>query len=248
MIGLGQGIVSSAALGRREIGPQKVLLDAKIDASLITSDFPLLTGSLHEWKDQIPGQPSTIQTIAIAKPTVGTAFGEQGVSIDGTNQYMVIPFTHDWDNEEFTIIAVASKLTSSGVRGLIGNRFGAGASNWWTMGMTGFPKTVIERNGGVITLDFGFDMRGLDLQILEFNHRPGVNERIFRNGSLSDTESHTLNLGGLTNELRIGAWFLDANPNKWTGFIHQIEVWTNTWTPEFRATRIAELATKWQTV
>ena len=80
----------------REIGPDfgnQVILDASINNSLITDDFPLLTGNLHDWVDQNPSQGNTVQTLMASQPTVATtAFGKQGVLFDSSNDFMKVPF------------------------------------------------------------------------------------------------------------------------------------------------------------
>lgn len=218
----------------------KCLLDAKVTNSIFTTGG----GGIFRWKDQTINENDATQSIVASQPTVGTSFSQPGIKIDNTDDFMVIPFTLDWTNQPFTIIAVGTKLSTTGFRGLISNRFGAGAADWWTLGQNSPSTMVVERTGGNLGLNYAFNAQGQSPQIYEFSHDPTGNSLLHRNGTLIDTALSNINIGGLTNELRIGRWFTATQG--WDGFIMEIQVRTELFDAAKRASVTAGLAAKWQ--
>lgn len=219
----------------------KVLLDAQV-----TDSIKLSLGKIFEWEDQTINGNNSTQVIVSSQPTLGTSFGKPGVKIDSTDDYMVIPFTFDWTNDPFTILVVGTKLNLTGFRGLIGNRFGGGSTKWWTLGQHGGPFMTVERTVPTLPrIDFGIDATNQPPQIYEFRHDPNIAslDSTFLNGTFSASNS-VGNIGGLTNELRIGRWV--SATQGWDGFAMEIQVRTELFDAAKRASVTAALSAKWQ--
>lgn len=245
MLGLGQSIVSSAANAMRQSPFElQVLLDAKVDASLITTDFPLLTGDLITWEDQ-KNNFDAAQSVSASRLTVGTVFGEQGAQVDVVDDFMTIPFFYDWTNLPFTILVVATRLASTGFKGIITNRNPNGSGSWFTMAQQDTSNMRVERTGGNTALNFNFDAKSQPPQIYEYNHNPTAGrDQVYRNGILESDVATLSNIGDITKILRIGTHTF--NIRSWDGFLHQVEIWTGLFSPAFRASRNTELNLKWQ--
>ncbi len=126
-----QTILSPGGLNPAGITNQELNLDAMVDDSI-----KLVLGKVQIWEDVGGTKQDATQFIVNSQPTKGTSFGKPGVLIDTTDDYMILPFKYDWNNLPFTVIFTGTKLAQTGVRGAVGNRFGAGAARWWALGQT----------------------------------------------------------------------------------------------------------------
>ncbi|MBI4029299.1 MAG: hypothetical protein HY376_02955 [Candidatus Blackburnbacteria bacterium] len=142
------------------------------------------------------------------------ALNGSALSFDGNNDYVDYgTFNLDWDSINFTVLAWVKQVNYNTYSGIFGNRFGAGADNWWTFGIN---------DGGGLQIEFGnatsqFNVitdtfpkgKGWEHYVMR---KTGRTAEIFRNGILngSGTIPAGRNIGGTTNDLRSGIW-LSAN-------------------------------------
>jgi len=219
-----------------DISNLEINLDASESGSILTP-----TGNVSAWLDIEKGNNAT-QVLLASQPTFGTINNVPGVNFGSVDSVMNLPFTYDWTNLPFTIIAVATKRNSTGFRGIISNRFGAGAGNWWIVGQNISQLMVLERTRPTLpVMDFSFDARSQPPQIYEFNHNS--NDTIYLNGVLTDTQASGA-IGGLTNDLKIGRWLTASQA--WDGFHHQILVYSKSINVDERSDLMAALRPKWQ--
>ena len=118
---------------------------------------------------------------------------------------LVTPLKRDWSGTDWTLFVVAAldKDTPANYRGIIGNRFGEGRENWWSLGTGGDGATYLELAAGV----------GVTTKLSPANGKTciytavkqGQHFALYRNGALMGEADHA-NVGGLSNELRIGLW------------------------------------------
>lgn len=239
MLGLGQGIYSAGAVSARPDPNIAVHLDA-----MLTDTIQITGGKVHAWLG-VNGVNSAVQTIEGSKPVLGTAFSRPGVKFDATDDYMVAPFTYDWTNNPFTVLVVATKLASTGFKGIIGNRFPSTPASWWTLGQDDPSNMVVERTSGDVLLTYGFNAQSQPPQIYEFAHNPGAStDTIYRNGTLATSQATVANIGGVSNELRIGNWVVPTQ--SLDGLIHEVIVRVDLLNPTQRAAFVASAAAKWQ--
>jgi len=149
----------------------------------------------------------------------------KALSFDGADDYVDCGNPNlDWNNISFTVEAWAKLNSGSVSGGIVGNRFGAGATNWWTLGVEGAGELVVETGPGesVVYMRTGVFPAGLG-----WKHyvavKSGTNFQIFIDGVSKGTGTITGNVGGTTNELRIGRWF--AANQIWNGLIDDVRIY-----------------------
>lgn len=232
---MSKGVIFTPSLP--DIGNLEVNLDSSNSGGVVFDG-----SKISQWNDISGNGRHATQVSMASQPVPSTAFNVPGIEIAPADVFMNIPFTYDWTNNPFTLIAVASKGSGTSFRGIVSNRFGAGASNWFTLGQDGSNVILLERTfPAVPSLTSGFDPRNQPPQIYEYNH--GTSDSLYINGVLADTDV-VGNIGGLTNDLRIG-WWVGALQG-WAGPINQFLIWSKSINGDERFDILAALRPKWQ--
>lgn len=186
-----------------------------IDASNLISNMGDLSGNGHSFS----------QATGSLQPLYGNDLNHRpSMTFDGLNDILAnSSLAFDWNNNGFTVFAVAKDNASvNEFRGIIGNRFGAGAANWWTLGFHKDNGSIgIEIGGGVaLNALASFESKGKGAHLYT-GYSDASNLTIELDGVKKDSVSTGANnLGGVTNELRIGSWFIA--PQIWDGSIGPI--------------------------
>ena len=156
----------------------------------------------------------------------GSLWTPRGRSFDGVDDYVDCGNLNlDWNNINFTVEAWAKLEVDNTWRGLVGNRFGAGNANWWTLGIRSDGEVVIETGptGKVVYLRSKVYPAGLG-----WKHYVAVKSGNVFKLFISIISRGTLtipgNVGGTTNELRIGMWA--GLPQIWYGLISLVLVYS----------------------
>jgi formylglycine-generating enzyme required for sulfatase activity len=187
---------------------------------LSASDTPGDGTHLSAWRDRSGHNGAAVQPDSSHQPT-----SERGASdnlpmlrFDG-DDFLVTSLTRNWSGTDWTLFVVAAldADTPANYRGIIGNRFGEGRENWWTLGTKGDGTTYLELAAGA----------GVNTALTPANSRlciysvakQGPKFALYRNGSLLGEAEHA-NVGGLTSELRVGLWF--GGDQGWKGEIGEI--------------------------
>lgn len=176
--------------------------------------------AVAEWRDRSGNSHHATQPDAGRQPISGRgAPGDGPVLRFQGNDFLVMPVKMDWTATDWTAFAVASldADTPAGYRGIIGNRFGEGRANWWTLGTKGDGTTYLELAAGigVDTTTSPADSRACVYTVT----KRGQEFSLYRNGTLMGVTAHS-NVGGMSNELRIGMWFGEGQ--EWQGDIGEI--------------------------
>ncbi len=172
------------------------------------------------WRDRSGHGGDAVQTEAGHQPSCEKSGPDARhlVRFDG-DDFLVTPLKRDWSGTDWTLFVVASldADTPANYRGIIGNRFGEGRENWWSLGTTGNGTSYLELAAGA----------GVNSTLSPANSRlclyavvkQGPKFALFRNGTLIGEAEHA-NVGGLSNELRIGLWF--GAEQGWKGEIGEV--------------------------
>src|SRR5690606_32136913 len=149
---------------------------------------------------------------------VYTTSGKVGGAMvfDGTNDYITLGnnFGINWQSDNFTISVWAqSTAVTQNWRGIIGNRFGTGSGNWWTLGLadslygTCSANSISFEMGGANTcLGTSFFPNGQGWHHYAVR-KTGTTIEIFIDGSLVSTGSvGGSHLGSTTNDVYLGQW------------------------------------------
>lgn len=157
------------------------------------------------------------------------------LSFDGVDDYVDAGNLNlDWTNINFTAEAWASLNagTPNNYRGIVGNRFGAGGANWWTLGTPSANIIAVEyTTGGLIQTNFAPVGAGWNHYVVV---KEGTTIKIYINGVFNTSGSiGATNIGGITNEFRVGIWY--AYSQIWNGLIDEVRIYN-------RALSAAEIA------
>ncbi|MFA6241068.1 MAG: LamG-like jellyroll fold domain-containing protein, partial [Candidatus Hydrogenedentales bacterium] len=181
-----------------------------LDASKVSGD----SGSVATWGDSSGHGCDAAQPDANRQPA-----SANGLLKFGGDDYLTVPLKRDWNGTDWTVFAVASldADTPANYRGIIGNRFGEGSGTWWSLGTKGDGTLYLELAAGA----------GVTTSVLPANStmciysvtKQGQQFSLYRNGMLMGTASYG-DVGGLSNDLRIGMWFGDGQ--EWKGDIGEI--------------------------
>jgi len=140
------------------------------------------------------------------------------LSFNAINDYCKSPLVLDWNNIDFTAFAWAELLGTGPTdwRGILSNRFGAGAANWWALGTNAGGQICVECgpstsltyvNSGLYPAGAGWKSYGA--------RKTGTTMAIFVDGLLKNSGIITGNVGGTSSELRVGRWLSQV----WNGKI-----------------------------
>lgn len=200
----------------------KLWLDAS-DLSTITES----SGFVSQWNDKSGNNYNATQGTGSLQPvyTASSQNGKAGIAFDATDDYMANGYAPNWNAIDFTIFTVA-KMTDAGntAKGILSNRFGAGAANWFAVGRSDFgagASTLCMEVGPAGALEYvttGVEPIGAGAQICTAQKSSG-NGIIYLNNELKDTvDTSGSNYGNATNELRIGNWLTLG----WGGLIYEV--------------------------
>jgi formylglycine-generating enzyme required for sulfatase activity len=175
---------------------------------------------VSRWQDLSGNGQDAVQTDPDRQPALEqTAPNALPMLRFGGDDFLITPLKRDWSGTDWTLFVVASldADTPANYRGIIGNRFGDGRENWWSLGTRGDGMTYLELAAGV----------GVDTTVSPANARAcaytvvkqGPHFSLYRNGALMG-EKENANVGGLSNELRIGLW-LGADQG-WKGTVAEV--------------------------
>ena len=199
--------------------------------------------AVSAWRDGSGNGLHAVQPTESRQPVCvrGALGGRAVLRFDG-DDFLEAPVIRDWSGTDWTVFAVASLDSDAPdtYRGIIGNRFGSGRANWWTLGTKGDGTTYLELAAGV-GVNTGLrpaNSRGYVYTVV----KRGKVFVLYRNGSRIGTVEHA-NVGGTTNELRIGTWLGDGQ--QWDGDIGEIIVCERALGVEDRERIEAYLSTKW---
>ena len=128
----------------------------------------------------------------------------------------------DWSGDNWTLFAVASldHDSSNNWRGIIGNRFGPGSSNWWTLGTKNNGTSYLEFSPGT-GVGTSFVPKNSSARIYSVV-KQSTNIHLFING-IETGSFKAENVGGTTNRLRIGQWM--GADQGWVGNIAEIIIY-----------------------
>lgn len=187
-----------------------------LDASELTGD----RSPLSCWRDRSGNEFHTSQSDPARQPSCAEQAlgGHSAVRFNG-KAFLSVPLQREWSTTDWTVFAVASLNTDTpaNYRGIIGNRFGPGNAAWWTLGTKGDGTCYLELAAGI----------GVNTVLLPANSRAcvytvvkqGQQFSLYRNNMLLGSAAGA-DVGGMTNELRIGMWFGEGQ--EWNGDIAEI--------------------------
>lgn len=158
------------------------------------------------------------------------------------NDCLTNPIVNDWSGENWTVFATASldQDSSDSWRGIIGNRFGSGKANWWTLGTKNNGASYLEFSPGR-GVETSFVPKTRSVMVYSVVKRAAT-FHFFINGTKAGS-FQAENVGGPTNQLRIGQWFVTEQG--WDGNVAEIIVYgRNLGAPE-REDVEAYLSDKW---
>ena len=195
------------------------------------------------WPDRSGNQCDAVQPDTAHQPLVQTATprGLTAMRFEG-GDYVITPLKRDWSGTDWTLFAVASldADTPANYRGIMGNRFGEGRENWWSLGTKGDGTSYLELAAGA----------GVNTSLSPANStlciytvvKQGTEFSLYRNG-LPMGKAERANVGGLSNELRIGLWF--GGDQGWKGDIAEIVLCAGGMNAPDRERMQAYLCEKW---
>jgi formylglycine-generating enzyme required for sulfatase activity len=214
--------------------------------SLLWLDAGDLTGdgmAVPQWRDRSGNEHHAIQGEPERQPrrVEGVLAGRSVLRFDG-NDFFITPLKRDWSGTDWTVFAVASldSDASDTYRGIVGNRFGAGRADWWTLGTRGDGTTFLEFSPG----------GGVHSNLRPANGRAWLYTVVkqddqfsfYRNGTLVGSETRP-NVGGPSNELRVGMWYGDGQ--QWDGDLAELVIFGGAFAEKARTQAEARLAEKW---
>lgn len=210
----------------------------------------LATFGVSQWNDKSGFGNNATQGTAASQFSIvpNSQNGKAGLLIDSTDDIMqVSSLVPNWNGINFTVFAVAKMLaTDDAFRGLIGNRFGAGSANWWTLGRSADSDDMaveIGDAGNVNYVNTGVDPIGAGTEIFTFQ-KSSTNGIIYLNNVLKETYNASANnFGGATNTLSIGRWLVDTQG--WGGLIYEAIIYTRALTTAEIAQVNRYLSNKW---
>ncbi|MFO7976806.1 MAG: LamG-like jellyroll fold domain-containing protein, partial [Candidatus Hydrogenedentota bacterium] len=202
-------------------------------------------GSVADWQGKAGGHMAH-QSDPAQQPVYEDAnvTGYPAVRFQGS-ECLVSGFTADWSAMDWTVFAVATLDVDApdGYRGILGNRFGAGKANWWTLGTKNDGSAYLELAAG----------KGINpnRRLADSNShlytvlKRGSTFSLFQDGELLGSAERD-NVGGVKNELRIGRWF--AADQGWIGRIAEVRVYNHAMNDKERVAFEKELLAKWEIV
>jgi len=213
-------------------------VDGRGDAGAVSSP-----AAVALWADKSGHNHHAVQPTPAHQPVRSrSALGGRSILRFAGGQYLTNPLSLNWSEAgwELLVVAAVDGNAADQWRGIIGNRFGAGKAHWWTLG---------TRDTGDLYLELGaghgpsppFKARDFGRQIYHVS-KAGAQFTLCRNGVSSDTATQP-NVGGVTNELRIGCWF--SQGQEWRGKIAEILFYQRTLPQAARDALEAYLARKW---
>ncbi len=224
-------LLGSAALAESFTQPPGCLL--WFDASKISGN----PSPVAAWSDNSGLGHDATQPDANRQPRF-----ENGVLKFGGDDYLTVPLKRDWNGTDWTVFAVASldADTPANYRGIIGNRFGEGSGAWWSLGTKGDGTLYLELAAGA----------GVTTSVLPANStmciycvtKQGQQFSLYRNGRLMGTATYG-DVGGLSNDFRIGMWFGDGQ--EWKGDIGEIILYDGAMNAPDRERMEQVLSEKW---
>ncbi|MDQ1255662.1 MAG: hypothetical protein QG656_254, partial [Candidatus Hydrogenedentes bacterium] len=176
--------------------------------------------SIAQWADLSGLGNSALQDDAELQPELRGASigGKPAVWFDGDDM-LATPLSMDWSNTDWTVFAVAclESDTPNDWRGIVGNRFGEGAANWWTLGTKSDGTLYLEFSPGH-GVNTSLAVREAGPQIYAISKREDGFE-LLRNGRTTGSFIQD-NVGGRTNTLCIGRWY--GAGQGWRGGIGEV--------------------------
>jgi len=165
-----------------------------------------------------------------------------GLVFDGDDCMLVPDLKRAWSEGTWSAFAVAALREGSGDhwRGIVGNRFGKGAPNWWTLGTKSTGTIYLELAAGV----------GVSPALRPGGNRPrlyAVHAQPPRFTLYGDGEelgaAERDNVGGGDNELRIGRWY--GVGQGWDGTISEVLLFDRILSEKERKAVERYLCVKW---
>ncbi len=130
----------------------------------------------------------------------------------------------DWDASSWTVEVWGLADGNVGdSRGIAGNRFGAGAATWWSLGISGGNTIRLEETGAVQHND-AFDPDGQGWQHYTLRVSGGSDMKVYRNAVITAIDfASAVDIGDTTNDFRIGRWF--GATQGWDGLLSLVRVY-----------------------
>ncbi len=210
-----------------------------LDASELTGNG----SALSLWQDRSGQERHAVQPDPSRQPLCAeqAVNGRSTVRFNG-KAFLSVPLRREWSSENWTVFAVASLNadTPANYRGIIGNRFGPGNAAWWSLGTKGDGTCYLELAAGigVNTTWLPATSRACVYSIV----KQGEQFSLYRNNKPLGTATQP-DVGGMTNELRIGMWFADGQ--EWNGDIAEILLYDRAMDDGEREWMETRLAEKW---
>lgn len=198
------------------------------------------------WADKSGHGHDAVQAEAPLQPVYEDArvTGYPALRFGGT-QCLVSGCAAEWSATDWTVFAVATLDASApdNYRGIIGNRFGPGHAEWWTLGTKGDGSAYLELAAGV---GVHTPLRLADSSAHLYTVvKQGHSFHLFRDGALAGSAERG-DVGGLDNELRVGRWFGDGQG--WIGGIAEVRLYDGAMGEDARTAIENELISKWEIV
>ncbi len=184
-----------------------------------------VTGAITDSSGQ--GNTGSLVSMSTSTSPVAGKVG-QGLKFNGSTSYVSTPLTYNWNANNWSIGLWASSISCpNSFCGLVGDRFGTGASNWFTFGSSGnFTGNIVVEIGpapGAVTIDSGYNPVGKGWQYYTVT-KSGTTITIYKNGvSLASGSTSGKNIGDTTNSVRIGNWF--SSNQIWNGSIDDVRIY-----------------------
>ena len=206
------------------------------------------------WKSINTQLQQPLNAVSVASPayTRNGINGLPALKFDGVDDMMSAPSPRvDWIGGNFTIFVVASldkdEAAVNGA-GLLSNRFGASASNWWTIGIQG-NNIVVEVSAvpGSGSFSSSGNPKGKGALIYQFNKLGNTTSLIVPSLNINLTNNTSSKpLGSDLNELMIGRFCNCSSLNFWKGYIGEIIIYNRTLTSSEQTAITQYLSDKWK--
>ena len=243
LLGMAAGIAQPDFDPRGEVSACLLWLDAADIDGDGAADAVVDGAAKANWTDKSGQSNDAAQRAPDLQPACAANAwdGKPALRFNG-DDYFADTLSWNWSDTDWTLFAVASLDADAANhwRGIIGNRFGQGAANWWTLGTKSDGTTYLELAAGHgVNPSFAPGAAGPQIYCVT---KRAAQFTLDRNGRGVGAAGRA-NVGGNANQLRIGRWYGEGQG--WDGDIAEIILYSRPLTDTERKAVTSYLSSKW---